>query len=164
VEESFAASAAGKVLDGSAVAAWASGHLGMQTWFGIAWELQLSFYLPVFARSEAMPLHPATEPLIETLARAPYVVLADLTPAEAAAIDARQQAAGVFDPLASWVVHACQQRVLSGQLPCRVMLRGLARSVSRPRTPSTHRPKPADRRAVRHCQTSHALSCQAADC
>ncbi|MGH3811998.1 MAG: hypothetical protein ACRDUV_06015, partial [Pseudonocardiaceae bacterium] len=42
----------------------------------IAWELQLSFYLPAFARSEAMLLHPSTEPLIETLARAPYVVLA----------------------------------------------------------------------------------------
>lgn len=110
VAESFAASAAGKVLDASAVAAWASGHLGMQTWFGIAWELQLSFYLPAFARNEAMLLHPATESLIETLARAPYGVLADLGPAEAAAIDTRQQAAGVFDPLASWVVHACRQR------------------------------------------------------
>jgi hypothetical protein len=84
--------------------------VGMQTWFGIAWELQLSFYLPTFARSEAMLLYPRTEPLIETLARAPYVVLADLGPAEAAAVDARQQAAGVFDPLASWVVHACRQR------------------------------------------------------
>jgi hypothetical protein len=41
-------------------------------------DLQLSFYPPAFARNEAMPLHPATEPLIETLARAPYVVLADL--------------------------------------------------------------------------------------
>jgi uncharacterized membrane protein YhfC len=110
VDESFAASAAGKVLDASAVAAWASGHLGMQTWFGIAWELQLSFYLPAFARNEAMLLHPATEPLIETLARAPYVVLADLGTAEAAAIGTRQQAVGVFDLLASWVVHACRQR------------------------------------------------------
>jgi hypothetical protein len=80
VGESFAASAAGKVLDASAVASWASGHLGMQTWFGIAWELQLSFYLPAFARNEAMLLHPSTEALIETLARAPYVVLADLGP------------------------------------------------------------------------------------
>jgi hypothetical protein len=92
VAESFAASAAGKVLDASAVAAWASGHLGMQTWFGIAWELQLSFYLPAFARNEAMLLHPATESLIETPTRAPYVVLADLGPAEAAAVDTRQQA------------------------------------------------------------------------
>ncbi len=108
--ESFASSAAGKVLDASALAAWASGHVGMQTWFGIAWELQLSFYVPAFARSEAMLLHPGTEPLIEILARAPYVVLADLAPADAAAIDARQQAAGVFDPLAAWVVHACHQR------------------------------------------------------
>lgn len=108
--ESFASSAAGKVLDASALAAWAFGHLGMQAWFGIAWELQLSFYLPAFARSEAMLLHPATEPLIETLARAPYVVLAELEPADAAAIDSRQQAAGVFDPLASWVVHTCHQR------------------------------------------------------
>ncbi|HWR48391.1 MAG TPA: hypothetical protein VN327_12400 [Pseudonocardiaceae bacterium] len=37
-------------------------------------------------------------------------MLADLGPAEAAAVDAPQQAAGVFDPLASWVVHACRQR------------------------------------------------------
>jgi uncharacterized membrane protein YhfC len=110
VGESFATSAAGKVLDASAVAAWASGHLGMQTWFGIAWELQLSFYLPAFARIEAMLLHPSTEALIETLARAPYVVLADLGPDEAAAVEARQRTAGVFDPLASWVVHACRQR------------------------------------------------------
>ncbi|MBV9140984.1 MAG: hypothetical protein JO115_08690 [Pseudonocardiales bacterium] len=66
--------------------------------------------MPTFARSEAMLLYPGTEPLIETLARAPYVVLAALGPAEAAAVDARQQAAGVFDPLASWVVHACRQR------------------------------------------------------
>lgn len=66
MDEFFAVSAAGKVLDASAVAAWASGHLGMQTWFSIAWELQLSFYLPAFARSEAMLLYPATEPLIET--------------------------------------------------------------------------------------------------
>ncbi len=109
MDEYFATSAAGKVLDASAVAAWASGHVGMQTWFGIAWELQLSFYLPAFARNEAMLLHPSTEPLIETLARAPYVVLADLGPAEAAAVDTCQQAAGVFDPLA-WVVHACHQR------------------------------------------------------
>ena len=108
--ESFAASAAGKVLDASAVAAWASGHLGMQTWFVIAWELQLSFYLPAFACSEAMLLHPATKPLIDTLARAPYVVLAELGPAEAAAIDTLQRAADVFDPLAAWVVHACHQR------------------------------------------------------
>lgn len=108
--ESFASSAAGKVLDASALAAWASGHVGMQTWFGIAWELQLSFYVPAFARSEAMLLHPYTEPLIETLTRAPYVVLADLGPADAAAVDTRQQAAGVFDPLATWVVHACHQR------------------------------------------------------
>ena len=85
--EFFAASAAGKVLDASAVAAWASGHLGMQTWFSIARELQLSFSLPAFARNEAMLLHPATEPLIETLARAPYVVLADLGPADAASVD-----------------------------------------------------------------------------
>lgn len=110
MEESFATSAVGKVLDASAVAAWAFGHVGMQTWFGIAWELQLSFYLPAFARSEAMLLYPRAEPVIETLARAPYVLLADLGPAEAAAVDARQQAAGVFDPLASWVVHACRQR------------------------------------------------------
>jgi hypothetical protein len=110
VGESFASSAAGKVLDASALAAWASGHVGMQTWFGIAWELQLSFYVPAFARSEAMLLHPGTEPLIETLTRAPYVVLADLAPADAAAVDALQQAAGVFDPLATWVVHACHQR------------------------------------------------------
>jgi hypothetical protein len=110
VDESFAASAAGKVLDASAVAAWAFGHLGMQTWFGIAWELQLSFYLPAFARNEAMLLHPEAQPLIETLARAPYVVLADLEPSEAAAVDTRQQAVGVFDPLASWVVHTCHQR------------------------------------------------------
>lgn len=109
MDEFFAASAAGKVLDASVVAAWAYGHVGMQTWFGIAWELQLSFYLPAFARSEAMLLHPSTEPLIETLARAPYVVLAELGPAEAAAVDTCQQAAGVFDPLASWVVHACQR-------------------------------------------------------
>ncbi|MGH3810065.1 MAG: hypothetical protein ACRDRU_26285 [Pseudonocardiaceae bacterium] len=108
--ESFATSAVGKILDASAVAAWASGHLGMQTWFSIAWELQLSFSLPTFARNEAMLLHPATEPLIETLARAPYVVLANLGTADAAAIDTTQQAAGVFDPLASWVVHACHQR------------------------------------------------------
>ncbi|MGH3871966.1 MAG: hypothetical protein ACRDSR_10705 [Pseudonocardiaceae bacterium] len=54
MDESFAASAAGKVLDASAIAAWAYGHVGMQTWFGIAWELQLSFYLPAFARSEAV--------------------------------------------------------------------------------------------------------------
>ncbi|MGH3854568.1 MAG: hypothetical protein ACRDR6_13935 [Pseudonocardiaceae bacterium] len=101
VAESFASSAAGKVLDASAVAAWASGHLGMQTWFGIAWEPQLSFYLPAFARNEAMLLYPATEPLIETRARAPYVVLADLGPADAAAVDTRQQEAGVFDTLAS---------------------------------------------------------------
>jgi uncharacterized membrane protein YhfC len=110
VGESFASSAAGKVLDASALTAWASGHVGMQTWFGIAWELQLSFYVPAFARTEAMLLHPDTEPLIETLTRAPYVVLADLRPAEAAAVDTRQQAAGVFDPLAAWVVHACRQR------------------------------------------------------
>ncbi len=56
-----------------------------------------------------MLLHAATEPLIETLARAPYVVLADLGPAAAAAGDTCQQAAGVFDPLASWVVHACRR-------------------------------------------------------
>lgn len=108
--ESFASSAAGKVLDASALAAWARGHLGMQTWFGIAWELQLSFYVPAFARTEALLLHPDTEPLIETLTRAPYVVLADLAPADAAAVDARQQAAEVFDPLATWVVHTCHQR------------------------------------------------------
>ncbi len=126
VDEFFAASAAGKVLDASAVAAWAAGHVGMQTWLGIAWELQLSFYLPAFARSEAMLLHPSTESLIETLARAPYVVLADLGPAEAAAVDTCQQTAGVFDPLASWVVHACRQR--------------MARRLSGPRPPSAHRP------------------------
>ncbi|MGH3702913.1 MAG: hypothetical protein ACRDRU_19250 [Pseudonocardiaceae bacterium] len=45
-----------------------------------------------------------------SLSRAPYVVLAHLGTAEAAAIDTYQQAAGVFDPLASWVVHACHQR------------------------------------------------------
>ena len=77
---------------------------------GIAWEPQLSFSLPSFARGEAVLLHPATEPLIETLAQAPYVVLADLRPADAAAIDTRQQAAGVFDPPTSWVVHAYHQR------------------------------------------------------
>lgn len=81
-----------KVLDASALAAWAFGHLGMQTWFGIAWELQFSYYLPAFVRSEAMLLHPA------------------LGPADATAIDTSQQAVGVFDPLANWVVHACHQR------------------------------------------------------
>lgn len=83
------------------------GHVGTQTCFGIAWELQLSFHVPEFARSEAMLLHPGTEPLIEILARAPYAVLADLGPT--AAVDARRHAAAVFDTLASWVVHAASQ-------------------------------------------------------
>ncbi|MGH3934528.1 MAG: hypothetical protein ACRDS1_06055 [Pseudonocardiaceae bacterium] len=52
----------------------------------------------------------------------------------AAAVDTCQQTAGVFDPLASWVVHACRQRGWP--------------AVSATRLPSGHRPKPSDRRAV----------------
>lgn len=39
--ESFATSTAGKVLDASALAAWACGHLGTQTWCGVAEDRQL---------------------------------------------------------------------------------------------------------------------------
>lgn len=143
--ESFASSAAGKVLDASALAAWASGHVGMQTWFGIAWELQLSFYVPAFARSEAMLLHPGTEPLIEILARAPYVILADLTP-PAACRRGRPPASGggLRSPR-----RLGRPRLSSARLE---------RCLSRPRTPPAHRSRPADRRAVEGCEASRCAS------
>jgi hypothetical protein len=67
-----------------------------------------SFYLPAFARNEAMLLPPGTEPLIETLARAPYVVLADLEPA---AVNTRQQTADAFDASTQTYRSTCCRRL-----------------------------------------------------
>ena len=99
----------GKVLDESALDAYANGHLGMATWYALAWELGLTFVVPRFARDEALCLRPGLVAEVDLLLAAPYVVLTD-SPAEAARLLDETSAASVYDPLAASVAALCRER------------------------------------------------------
>lgn len=71
----------GKVLDASAVAAWAGGGLAIQSWVVVAADLGLTLYLPSLARVEVETLWPTTTVLIEDLAAYPNVVVERMWPA-----------------------------------------------------------------------------------
>lgn len=87
------------MLDASALDAWARGHLGMSSWYALAWELQLTFLVPPGTRNEALLLRPDAADLINVLLAAPYVVTA-ASPDESTRqqlVDVQEQAR-VYDP------------------------------------------------------------------
>ncbi len=100
----------GKVLDASAVASWTAGWLSIQSWVIVAADLGLTLYLPSLARIEVETLRPATAVLLDDLANYPNVVLGQLDPTTAAAVEQRLEQTRTFDVLAAWVAHTCRQR------------------------------------------------------
>lgn len=100
----------GKVLDASAIAAWASGGLAIQSWVIVAADLGLTLYLPSLARVEVETLWPQATVLIEDLAAYPNVVVGRLAPKDATAVEQLHTHTGTFDVTAAWVVHICRQR------------------------------------------------------
>ncbi len=103
-------SVGGKVLDASALDAWASGHLGIATWYSLAWELGLTFLVPAVARDEALLLRPDAAAEVDLLLAAPFIVLArDPGPAATELLD-RARTAAVYDPSSTWIVALCHAR------------------------------------------------------
>lgn len=100
----------GKVLDASAVASWTAGWLSIQSWVIVAADLGLTLYLPSLARIEVETLRPTTAVLLDDLANYPNVVLGQLDPTTAAAVEQRLEQTRTFDVLAAWVAHTCRQR------------------------------------------------------
>jgi hypothetical protein len=100
----------GKVVDGSALVAWAKGNLAMATWREMAWADNLTFVVPIDARNEAVRAHPGDITLIDYFLSAPNV-LTQAAPEDAdlRAVDEGHDE-GVFDPLATWVAGLCRRR------------------------------------------------------
>lgn len=94
------------MLDASAVAAWTSGGLAIQSWVIVAADLGLTLYVPSLARTEVETLRPAATVLIEDLASSPHVVVGRLDPDVATAVEELLAHTGTFDVTAAWVVHA----------------------------------------------------------
>ena len=103
--------ASGKVLDGSAVLAWATGSLAMAAWAEVAWQEQLVLEVPGVAPREALLAEPHASGSIAYLLTVPEVVLRD-EPDDSlrVAINARRTEDGTFDPLASWVTGTARAR------------------------------------------------------
>lgn len=103
-------SVGGKVLDTSAVAAWTSGGLAIQSWVIVAADLGLTLYVPSLARTEVETLRPAATVLLENLTSSPQVVVGRLDPDAAHVVEKLLTDTGTFDVTAAWVVHVCRQR------------------------------------------------------
>lgn len=100
----------GKVLDASAVAAWTSGRLAIQSWVTVAADLGLTLYVPSLACTEVETLRPAAAVLLADLTSSPHVVVGRLEPDDASAVEDLLAQVGTFDVMAAWVVHVCRQR------------------------------------------------------
>jgi hypothetical protein len=101
---------AGKVLDTSAVAAWAEGRVSIQAWVGVARTRGLTLLVPSLARIEVLSLRPGSAELIDQLTAHPHVLVIELTDSDRSTIESLLSATGTSDVLAAWVVHTCRQR------------------------------------------------------
>ena len=106
--------ASGKVLDASALAAFATGSIGFGTWLAIASELSLTLLIPAAARTEALLAHPDAVDLIDVLMSDTLTVVVPApAPEVVAQAQRRHRETGLFDPLAIWVGELCRVRAWS---------------------------------------------------
>lgn len=91
--------------------AWTRGSLALASWTSIAAGLGLTLLVPGAARTEASLVRPGDAALLDVLLAEPAVLLVE-TPTERhrLEVDDLYDRAGVFDPLASWVVALCRTR------------------------------------------------------
>lgn len=101
----------GKVLDASALMAWATGSLALASWIAVAPGLGLTLLIPSAASAEALLARPLDADLLEVLLAEPTVLIVEAPePAHLAEIEALRARTGVFDPLAVCVVALCRAR------------------------------------------------------
>lgn len=105
----------GKVVDASALAAIARGHLEATAWLETAHAMATSLYVPALAVSEVLSLRPEAAADLDDIRAHPSIMVKDMTPAERVAVEqllaeAGDGTGGVFDVLAGHVVHVATAR------------------------------------------------------
>ena len=108
----------GKVVDASALAALARGHLEATGWLQTAHATATSLYVPALAVSEVLFLRPDAADDLEDIGIHPSIVVKDMTAAERVAVEqllakAGGGSGGVFDVLAGHVVHVATVMTLA---------------------------------------------------
>lgn len=100
----------GKVLDASAIAAYARHDLAAVTWIDVARTMNFALYLPSLALDEVRAVMPGAGPAIADLLDHPMALVRPFAAAAGDQVERRLLDAGVFDGMAGHVVHACSER------------------------------------------------------
>lgn len=100
----------GKVLDASALAAFARGSIAASAWLGTAYTLSSPLYVPSLAFTEVRAVRPDAGPILAEVLGHPSVILGELAAADAAAVDQLLDAVRKFDALAGQVIHVAATR------------------------------------------------------
>lgn len=100
----------GKVLDASAIAAYARNDLAAVTWIDVARTMNFALYILALAFDEVRAVMPRAASALADLLDHPMVLVHPLTAAAADQLERRLFDAGVLDGMAGHVVHACSER------------------------------------------------------
>lgn len=100
----------GKVIDSSALAAYARGSVAMDAWLAVAAQVGLVLYLPALAMVEVRAVHPEAEPYLGQLLEHPSVIHAELTRTECRQVAQLLAESKTWDGTAGHVILAARQR------------------------------------------------------
>lgn len=100
----------GKVVDSSALAAYARGSVAMDAWLAVAAEVGIVLYLPALVLAEVGAVHADAKPYLTRLLDHPSVIHAELTRAEGQNVARLLADSKTWDGTAGHVILVARQR------------------------------------------------------